>query len=194
MDISFIETPDESGLGRVVVNGRYYGLPLEAVSDYALLNKATSRSAPVAPRSGGTATRYVVGFAFTPNKSHVVLIQKNRPDWQAGKLNGVGGHIEDGESPVQAMAREFKEETGVTTSAEQWSQAAKLQGPLFELFVYQTVSDLAHTATSITDEKVYVLPVNLNEFLASGVPNLAWLVAVALNHGAPAFNLIAEYP
>lgn len=44
-------------------------------------------------------TNYVVGFAFDANRRHVVLIQKGRgPEELIGKLNGVGGKIEAGES------------------------------------------------------------------------------------------------
>jgi len=55
--------------------------------------------------------RYVVGFLFSEDQSRVLLVWKNRPAWQNGKLNGVGGKIEAGETPLQAMEREFKEET-----------------------------------------------------------------------------------
>ena len=36
-------------------------------------------------------TKYVVGFMFSPDKQFVALIRKNRPEWQAGKLNGIAG-------------------------------------------------------------------------------------------------------
>ena len=47
-------------------------------------------------------TEYVVGLLFSPDRNTVVLINKTKPDWQAGKLNGVGGKIEEGESPLNA--------------------------------------------------------------------------------------------
>lgn len=56
--------------------------------------------------------QYVLGFMFNEAESKVILIFKNRPAWQAGKLNGIGGKIEEGETPIQAMNREFAEETG----------------------------------------------------------------------------------
>ena len=58
-------------------------------------------------------TKYVLGFAFNKGCTEVLLIEKKRPNWMVGKLNGVGGHIEDGETPIDAMVREFKEETNL---------------------------------------------------------------------------------
>jgi 8-oxo-dGTP pyrophosphatase MutT (NUDIX family) len=43
----------------------------------------------------------------------VLLIEKDRPLWQKGKLNLPGGGIEAGETPEQAAVRELKEETGL---------------------------------------------------------------------------------
>lgn len=57
--------------------------------------------------------RYVVGFCFNPSMTHVALIEKLKPEWQKGKLNGVGGKVEDGETAGHAMVREFYEEAGV---------------------------------------------------------------------------------
>ena len=51
-------------------------------------------------------TKYVLGFLFTLNKVNVMLIEKDHLDWQKGKLNGVGGHIGEGESLMEAMCRE----------------------------------------------------------------------------------------
>lgn len=64
--------------------------------------------------------RYVLGLAFTENGS-VVMVQKNRPEWQAGKLNFIGGKIEPyDETAVHTMSREFEEETGVATHTDEW--------------------------------------------------------------------------
>jgi hypothetical protein len=72
-------------------------------------------------------TEYVCGFAFTrpqhpsPHSCWVLLIRKAKPDWMKGKLNGVGGKIEQGESVYEAQAREVLEETGITTTPDQWT-------------------------------------------------------------------------
>lgn len=57
--------------------------------------------------------RYVVGFIFSLDRQSVLLIRKNRPQWQLGKLNGIGGEIEKGETPHAAMTRECAEECGI---------------------------------------------------------------------------------
>lgn len=56
---------------------------------------------------------YVVGIIFDELIDKVLLIRKNRPDWQVGKLNGVGGKIEQDETPNDAMVRECYEECGL---------------------------------------------------------------------------------
>lgn len=68
--------------------------------------------------------RYVLGFYLT--RSGAILIQKTKPEWQKGKWNGLGGHIEVGESPVAAMVREFEEEAGFQTVAADWREIGVL--------------------------------------------------------------------
>ena len=38
--------------------------------------------------------KYVLTFLFTSDYKNVWLIEKNRPNWQKGSLNGIGGKIE----------------------------------------------------------------------------------------------------
>lgn len=99
--------------------------------------------------------RYVVGFMFDNSMKSVLLIQKNRPDWQAGKLNGIGGHIEPGEYPIDAMVREFREETDVKTEVSTWAHVLTLRFPYAELEVFSAKSSLAFAAAkTVTDEPV----------------------------------------
>jgi len=57
---------------------------------------------------------YCCGFLFNSTLDSVVLIEKKRPDFMVGLLNGIGGLIEKGESAIGAMYRETKEEIGVS--------------------------------------------------------------------------------
>lgn len=126
--------------------------------------------------------RYVVGLMFSNNDSHVVLIRKNRPTWQAGKLNGVGGHIEEGESPIEAMVREFREETGVTTTAEQWWPTVYLTGVGFEIYFFESHDTTAAVlAESRTDEGIELW--NVFDAIQSNdlLPNLRWIIPFSID-------------
>lgn len=123
-------------------------------------------------------TDYVVGFAFSKDREQVLLVWKRRPSWQAGKLNGVGGHIEPGELPLEAMRREFFEETGIMTSLRDWKHFAVVQTDLSRVFMFAaTLPDLA-AAKSTTDESIFAVDVSLDGWTV--LPNLRWLVPLAL--------------
>lgn len=66
---------------------------------------------------------YVCGF-MRDSYGFVALVRKNKPAWQAGRLNGVGGGVEAGETPHQAMCREWFEETG--TVHNEWQEFATI--------------------------------------------------------------------
>jgi len=72
---------------------------------------------------------YVAGFCFSTDSKYVALIRKNRPKWQAGKLNGIGGHVElTDTNPRETMVREFKEETGLAIPYNKWENFVILIG------------------------------------------------------------------
>ena len=56
---------------------------------------------------------YTVAFIFTPSLDKVLLIHKISPEWQRGKLNGIGGKIEPNETNLACIIREVKEETNL---------------------------------------------------------------------------------
>lgn len=132
---------------------------------------------------------YVAGFMLSYDLQNVALIKKNRPKWQAGKLNGIGGHIEPGETPVEAMAREFEEETGMKTNEALWFNYAKIheEGD-FTVHFFVTQGDL-YNLMSKTDEQVSIIQtIALNEF--DTIENLPWLIPLAIDHitdGRPEF-------
>lgn len=70
---------------------------------------------------------YVLGFYLTPHG--VVLIEKTKPDWQRGLCNGLGGSVEPSERGVEAMVREFREESGIETAADDWQYVATMRNP-----------------------------------------------------------------
>lgn len=101
---------------------------------------------------------YVIGFMFSAGMQLVLLIRKNRPDWQAGRLNGIGGKIEPGEAPIDAMIREFKEETGLLyRSWLPFHRERFRNGVVLHFFAAATAEiDKAHATT---DEELVIVPV-----------------------------------
>lgn len=117
--------------------------------------------------------QYVCGFLFNPEMTEVVLIEKNRPDWQKGKFNGIGGKIEPGEQDYAAMRREFIEETGV--DIEDWKYFARLENAGWETYFYFAVSILYSEVKTMTDEVVHILRVEeINKY--NVIENLRWLI------------------
>ena len=130
--------------------------------------------------------RYVCGFMFDGFKENVVLIKKNRPEWQAGFLNGVGGKIEDGESPVEAMGREFCEEAGIPADDTLWHHFCTLHGgrvggePIWQVYFFTDNCGGAYTyAHTKTNEEIVKVPTS--RLPTNVVPNLRWLIPMAKN-------------
>jgi 8-oxo-dGTP diphosphatase len=122
--------------------------------------------------------RYVVGLLFDNNRNYVVLIRKTHPEWQNGNLNGPGGHIEEMETPEEAMMREFKEETGLEVAL--WDEVVTLYNYSlgWEVTFFRAFGDVSKV-NSVTDEEVQIhsagsLPSNV-------IPNLRWIIPLALD-------------
>ena len=127
--------------------------------------------------------RYVTGFLFSRDASHVVLIKKINPHWQRGLFNGIGGKIEDNELSIDAMIRECFEECGVATHQADWQCFAKVYRPsCYDVDVYFAHSDLAFTAKTMEQEQIHIF--KLNELPSNIIPNLQWLIPLALDKQA----------
>lgn len=139
--------------------------------------------------------KYSLGFAFDASGKYVVLIQKQRPTWQAGQWNGVGGHVEEGETFWQCMVREFREETTVDTYESDWSPLGVISGSGFEVHVFALFNDSIYKAQTNTDESVSVVKVS-NLGAVKTISNLSWLIPAALDNQKNPINrlfLSAQY-
>lgn len=121
-------------------------------------------------------TCYVAGFLIDPNERTVALVRKNKPRWQAGRLNGVGGKIELGESSLQTMRREFFEETGAYIS--DWEWFATVQGEWGIVYFHRAFGTTDHVRT-VEDEVIEVHSLDDMPW-DECLPNLSWLVPLAL--------------
>lgn len=125
-------------------------------------------------------TNYVVCLLFNDDLSEVCLIEKNRPDWQKGLLNGPGGKIEPGETIVEAATREFKEETGVCVTS--WAQLCmkKAHNNSYQVnFLVAADSNLLKLVRSTTDEQVGVRTVKFIDPLKL-VSSIEWVLPLAV--------------
>lgn len=88
--------------------------------------------------------KYTIGVFFNINLDRVVLILKNRPQWQKGLYNFPGGHIEEGETPEQGIAREFQEECVARTNPNDWKYFGSIYSTEYEvlLFTYLDINNL----------------------------------------------------
>jgi len=121
---------------------------------------------------------YVVGFLFSGDLKRVALVKKNRPDWQSGLLNGIGGKVENGESSVDAITREFNEEAGLLIT--QWKHFANMSGDgQFAIDVFATAGDVDSVSTQ-TDEPIGVFSISDIQQLQT-VDNIPWLVLLAVD-------------
>jgi len=132
---------------------------------------------------GEVMIEYVCGFLISDDLRWLVMIERNKKDWQYGKLNGIGGKIEKNESVFQAMTREFKEETGVDILL--WEPLATLVHKdkfkifFFKRFAKQEILDMCYNAKSKNGKITQV-------FLKDKMPdncieNVKWLIPMALS-------------
>lgn len=134
-------------------------------------------------------TKYVAGFLFSPDLENVVLIEKQKPDWQKGKYNAIGGKIEKGETPEQAMIREFEEETSLSVTG--WKPLVDIEGEGYAVrFFYATSEKWEHHLTT-TDEEVFHIPVmDLHLVRHHLIENLNWLIPMAVDKATNFSGLI----
>lgn len=124
-------------------------------------------------------TIYVCGFYFDHKVQRVVLIWKNKPAWQKGKLNGVGGKIENRELPIAAMRREFCEETGILH--EEWHNLITLEGEDWRVHFFYTVgkdNEFEYAETRETEEVAKIDIESLDDY--PHISNLRWLIPMAV--------------
>lgn len=129
---------------------------------------------------------YVLGLAFTHDLKKVLLIIKNRPEWQAGSVNGIGGKMEPEDASIRsAMAREGREEAGLGSMEFfiNWEHYMDMEGEVNRKghwLVHCFYAVLAKDAEpkTMTDEQVLLCDVD--SLPDNRVPHLMMNVRMAL--------------
>ncbi len=123
----------------------------------------------------------------------LALIRKTKPTWQKGFLNGIGGKIEADEEPIDAMCREFQEETGHKTFYYDWQYLTKLThvDNEWEVDFYwsHAIVDLDASLTTTTEEEIVVINMDDLDY-ENVIPNLKWLVKICLDPKIVAANFL----
>ena len=137
------------------------------------------------------SVEYVLGFAFEAVRSRhtgepeapyiVYLIEKNKPEWQKGHLNGIGGKVEKDETPHQAMVREFREEAGLHVASVRWKYRGDMYFPNGAK-VHLFTSLLREDERPFTAEVEIVRPIRLVDLKSmKTIPNLKWIIPMLLD-------------
>lgn len=120
--------------------------------------------------------RYVVGFMFDGELKRVLLINRPIKNGFSSGYNGLGGRIEKGETPKEAMCREFLEEA--SKYYDDWLQVGRMSGKDWECFIFfgcttwwpcYRVIDEGQLGWHSLDN----LPENTQDFT-----NIPWLIAM----------------
>lgn len=128
-----------------------------------------------------TPKDYALGLAFCHQMRNIVLIRKVRPKWQAGRWNGVGGKIEEKETPLHAMQREFWEETGVT--GLDWHPLARVKGLGWKMHVFQASSHDIFNCRTMEEEEIRIFHVNHAMEEAGLISSIRFYIPLAIETG-----------
>jgi 8-oxo-dGTP diphosphatase len=126
--------------------------------------------------------KYTLCFLFDETLSYVLLVKKTKPDWQAGKLNAIGGKVEDGETFAECACREFREETGLNVRFTEQNLFAVIADERIEMHCFSQTTSLEHLMQfeTTTDEQILMLFINEQTGWPPCVHNLPWLTQMAL--------------
>jgi len=134
----------------------------------------------------GRQMEMVLGFAFDDAEKEVVLIQKQRPEWQKGYLNGIGGKVEKDEQPYDAMVREFKEETGITCNNWQFCGRFSCDGGLVYLYKkHFSIAELDYIDGRISADGETINKRRVDNLRQAGprpLDNLHWIIPLLLDN------------
>ncbi len=150
---------------------------------------------------------YVLGFVFDAKLERVLLIKKNRGPKNVamtGKLNGLGGHVEEYDNSVYtAMRRECFEECGLDINEEDWIKFCMLDAEFGIVYCFYAIINSFYKLEtkygglwndpiykSMEDEQVcdYWVKAGCKVGVYGDytelphMANLDWMIPMALNH------------
>jgi 8-oxo-dGTP diphosphatase len=134
---------------------------------------------------------YSLGFIIKDKK--VLLVQKLfGPSFNIGKWNGVGGKIDEGEDPSDAMVRECKEEAGLEGLV--WDELGTMSGEGWIVYLYWSECGSRNISTpekNDVEEPLMWFDLASIEYFAEGdlLAQNIMTVLTHLKHGTGKINL-----
>ncbi len=125
----------------------------------------------------GGVLDYVLALLFTADGREVVLVRKTRPAWQAGRVNALGGKLQDGEDLLLGARREVREESGVDVDG--WEEFLVWDDPEYRLRAVRAFDDAARQARTAEDQDVFLARVD--RLPPNVIDNLRWIIPLALD-------------
>jgi len=127
--------------------------------------------------------KYVLGLVFW-HDCVALIFKTGGPEYVRGTWNGIGGKIEEGETPVEAMLREFAEEAGIVIGFDLWHEFAVMEGVGFEINCFTATlpeSDDFSDIQNYEDKGEIVEWVNFEyaKKTYNITPNLSWLLPLS---------------
>lgn len=134
-------------------------------------------------------------FLLSGDKILLIRVAHGRGGW-SGMLNGLGGHVEQGESPLESALREVKEETGLAPEALRLCGVVIVDSgadPGVGLYVFVGNAPAGVISGSAEGQPVWqeidgLVDLNLVEDLPTLIPR-----AIAAYRGAPPFSAVYTY-
>lgn len=120
---------------------------------------------------------YCAGFIFDLDGNRVLLIEKKKPSWQLNKYNAIGGFIESGETPLEAMIRECEEEVNLKITT--WKHYATLESNNVKIHFFYTFTNKIGLFKNNTIEEAEIFHVKL--LPENRIANIPYLIHMALN-------------
>lgn len=118
-------------------------------------------------------TNYIVGFLYSEDWKNVLLIRKNRPSWQKGWWNGLGGKVEDSELFESAIIREIFEESGITVFRNELNYGPNVWCPNCTIIYFYSNTDKIYEFKQTTDEELKIF--SMNDLPSNFVSPSSWI-------------------
>ena len=120
---------------------------------------------------------YTLGAFFRDDYKKVLLMEKKTPEWQRDKKSFPGGKIQELESPVYSLVREFSEETGYFVPPEDWIYCGVINARcVYTVDIYAAAFN-NHKVLPVTDfHEGYPCWADISRLPENVLPNLRWMI------------------